>query len=457
MKIADFFLIKSRNESFIIQLKSKILLYLSLAGVGLSIIYFFISVIKNNGLFGKSIMPVLIIIILVVVLILLRIISYKVAGNFISIVLVVSQMISIFPSFSAEQPFELFIDEFYFSVAFLVASALFSTEIVLLFNSIFIIVVSAVSYYMFKDYYSGKTEELAGFAFWNYEFMIITISITLFGIQKIFNKAIEQIKKESKLRAKQNQQMKQVAKKVKISTVNLNEASSQLSAISQQISQNANNQASITEEVSSSMEQILTMINSNIKNAEITGRVSNKSANEMKQSNEIFVKTINMVFEISKKITIISDIANKTDILSINAAIEAARAGKAGKGFSVIAKEIRNLADKTKKVSVRITELSKKGQEISKIAEKKLEKAIPEIIKNAKLVNNIVLAGKEQQSGVENINNSIQQLTEITNENSASAEEMSESAEKLSAQAKQLKELINFFNTNTNTNINKNK
>ena len=76
MKIADFFLIKSRNESFIIQLKSKILLYLSLAGVGLSIIYFFISVIKNNGLFGKSIMPVLIIIILVVVLILLRIISY---------------------------------------------------------------------------------------------------------------------------------------------------------------------------------------------------------------------------------------------------------------------------------------------------------------------------------------------------------------------------------------------
>ncbi|MEA3450657.1 MAG: methyl-accepting chemotaxis protein, partial [Bacteroidota bacterium] len=197
--------------------------------------------------------------------------------------------------------------------------------------------------------------------------------------------------------------------------------------------------------IATSMEQILAMINSNTQNAIITGKTSKKTANEMKQSNEIFVKTIKSVSEISKKISIITEIAVKTDILSINAAIEAARAGEAGKGFAVVAHEIRKLADKTKTASDEITKLSQSGQDISKIAGEKLSKTIPEIIKSAELVGNIVSAGKEQQSGVENINTSIQQLTEITNENSASAEEMSSSAEQLSAQAEQLKELISVF------------
>ncbi len=225
----------------------------------------------------------------------------------------------------------------------------------------------------------------------------------------------------------------------------VSDASNQLSSASQDISNRANEQAATTEEVATSMEQILAMINSNTQNAEITGQSSEKSANEMKQSNEIFVKTINSVSAISEKISIITEIANKTDILSINAAIEAARAGEAGKGFSVVANEIRKLADKTKIASDEITKLSKNGQDISRVAGEKLKNAIPEIIKSAELVNNIVSAGKEQQSGVENINISVQQLTEITNENSASAEEMSASAEELSAQAEQLKELISVF------------
>ncbi len=222
----------------------------------------------------------------------------------------------------------------------------------------------------------------------------------------------------------------------------VSDASNQLSSASQDISSRANEQAATTEEVATSMEQMLAMINSNSQNAEQTGKSSTKSANEMKQSNEIFVQTIKSVSEISEKITIISEIADKTDILSINAAIEAARAGESGKGFSVVANEIRKLADKTKIASDEITKLSQTGQDISRIAGEKLEIIIPEIIKSAELVNNIVSAGKEQQSGVENINISVQQLTEITNENSASAEEMSASAEELSAQAEQLKSMI---------------
>ncbi len=219
-------------------------------------------------------------------------------------------------------------------------------------------------------------------------------------------------------------------------------ASNQLSSISQEISQRANKQAATTEEVATSMEQMLAMINSNTQNAEMTEKASTKSANDMKQGNDIFFRTIKSVTKISEKITIITEIANKTDILSINAAIEAARAGEAGKGFSVVANEIRKLADKTQQASSNIEKLSNEGRGYSQITSKLFEKLIPEIIKSAKLVNNIVSAGKEQQSAVENINISVQQLTEITNENSASAEEMSSSAEELSAQAEQLKSMI---------------
>ena len=232
---------------------------------------------------------------------------------------------------------------------------------------------------------------------------------------------------------------------IKDSSEQIFKASEQLSSSSQQISQNANEQAATTEEVASSMEEILAMIDSNSQNAELTGKSSAKSASKMRQSSDIFMQTINLVSKISKKILVISEIADKTDILSINAAIEAARAGEAGKGFSVVAHEIRKLADKTKTASDEITELAQTGQKISRIAGKKLTKTIPKIIKSAELVSNIVLASKEQQSGVEDINISIQQLTEITNENSSSAEEMSASAEELSAQAEQLNELISSF------------
>ncbi len=222
-------------------------------------------------------------------------------------------------------------------------------------------------------------------------------------------------------------------------------ASNQLSSMSGQMSEGANEQASTTEEIASSMEEILAIVSSNIQNAEITEKVTQKSAKEIKHSNKAFRETIKAVSNISNKTKIITDISFQTNILSLNASIEAARAGKYGKGFAVVAQEVRKLAEKSKEASDKITELSQNGNNISKIAGEKLDILIPEIIKSAELVNDIVLAGKEQQTGIEAINISIQQLTEITNENSASAEEMSASAEELSAQAEQLKELISVF------------
>ena len=242
-----------------------------------------------------------------------------------------------------------------------------------------------------------------------------------------------------------NKNFRQIIQNISTSTKAVLGASNQLALNSNQITRSANQQATITEEVSSSMEEILATIQSNTDKANNTSKISSDSASKMEKNKEVILESLNAIVEISGKISIISEIADKTDILSINAAIEAARAGETGRGFAVVANEIRKLADKTKNASLEIDKLSSSSREISQISAKHLEKIIPEIVRSAELISDIVLASQEQEINVEAVNDAVLQLAETTNENSASAEELSSSAEELNAQAKHLLEMIFVF------------
>jgi methyl-accepting chemotaxis protein len=239
---------------------------------------------------------------------------------------------------------------------------------------------------------------------------------------------------------------------IKETATSVLDAGNQLSSISEKIAQSASEQASTTEEISSSMEQMLATIRSNTEKAVNTGKISSKSAKEIEESNKVFMQTISAVSEISKKISIISEIAVQTNLLSLNASVEAARAGKAGDGFAVVAQEVRKLALKSREASEEIEKLSKSGNEISKIAGNKLQKLIPDIILSADLVSKIVSSNLEQEMGVELINNSVNQLTQITNLNSDSSERMSRSAQELASNAAHLKSIISVFKIDDNDN-----
>ncbi len=92
-----------------------------------------------------------------------------------------------------------------------------------------------------------------------------------------------------------------------------------------------------------------------------------------------------------------------------------------------------------------IENITHSSQEVSHVADEKFQEIIPDILKSAELVSSISIASREQLSGAELINNAVQQLTQVTNQNSVSAEEMSASSEELALQANKLKEIISAF------------
>jgi methyl-accepting chemotaxis protein len=232
------------------------------------------------------------------------------------------------------------------------------------------------------------------------------------------------------------------------SIANIVLASQQLQAVAVQISSGSTEQASSTEEVSSSMEQMVGNINQNSENAKQTEVIALRAANDIQEGNKAVVITVEAMKKIAERITIVGEIAEKTDLLAINAAIEAARAGEQGKGFAVVAAEVRKLAENSQAAAKEINDVSKASVKIADESGILLQKIVPDIQKTALLVQEISAASFEQNSGANQINNAITQLNSVTQKNAAAAEEMSSSAEELASQADQLKELISFYKIN---------
>ncbi len=247
------------------------------------------------------------------------------------------------------------------------------------------------------------------------------------------------------------QALNKIIKDIQISTTNIIGTNSSVKNVANMLTSGANVQASSAEEVSTSMEEMVAIINQTAENAQEADAIAVNAAKGVKESKESFKLTMQAMQEIAEKISIIGKIAEKTDILAVNAAIEAARAGEEGKGFAIVAQEIRKLAENSKLASSEINKVVDTSLTSGRESTAMLEFIVPEIEKTARLVQAINNASKEQNAGVMQINNAVQELSKIIQENTTAATVISQGNKSMEKQVETLAKSVTFFNVKIGT------
>jgi methyl-accepting chemotaxis protein len=242
-----------------------------------------------------------------------------------------------------------------------------------------------------------------------------------------------------------NEKLKEIVTTILSSAGKLASSSNQMNVISSEVAEGANKQAASAEEVSSSMEEMSASVDQNSSNALKTDKIAQITVDDIKKLSSESELSLQYIREISQKISIVNDIAFQTNLLALNAAVEAARAGDQGKGFSVVASEVRRLAERSKTAADEITKLAKDCVVITEKAHVMMNELIPEIQKTSSLIKEIAASSFEQNSGANQINGAINELNNVIQQNSITADRLAEYAVNMQNEADELKENVEFF------------
>ncbi len=233
----------------------------------------------------------------------------------------------------------------------------------------------------------------------------------------------------------------------------------QVSDSSQGLSQGAAESASTMEQITSSMQEMNAQTRQNADNAVQANQLATQARGNAEKGNVQMAQMVKAMEDInesaaniSKIIKAIDEIAFQTNLLALNAAVEAARAGKHGKGFTVVAEEVRNLAQRSAKAaketaemiegSIRKTEV---GTQIAQDTSKALEEIVLGVTKVTDFISEIASASKEQAMGIGQINEGLNQVDQVTQQNSASSEELAAASEEMNSQAEMVKQMLGKF------------
>jgi len=251
----------------------------------------------------------------------------------------------------------------------------------------------------------------------------------------------------------------QVVDEVKNTVDRIGTASQEISNGNASLSQRTEQQASSLEETASSMEEMTGTVKQNADSASQAKQLAEANRQRASIGADVVMRTVDAMGEINESSTKISDIittidgiAFQTNLLALNAAVEAARAGEQGRGFAVVAAEVRSLAQRSADAAKEIKALIvdsvgkvKVGTQLVDESGKTLEEIIDGTQKVADIIAEITAASQEQASGIDQVNNAIAQMDNMTQDNAAMVEEAAAASRAMQEQAQNLDRLMSFF------------
>jgi methyl-accepting chemotaxis protein len=246
---------------------------------------------------------------------------------------------------------------------------------------------------------------------------------------------------------------------IRQSTETIAVASRQIASGNADLSARTESQASSLEETASSMEELTSTVKQNAENARQANQLVVSTADIAARGGKVVgqvVDTMASIKDSSRKIAdiigVIDGIAFQTNILALNAAVEAARAGEQGRGFAVVASEVRNLAQRSAGAAKEIKSLIEDsvgkvdtGGKLVGGAGESMDDVVTSIQLVSSIMNEIATASLEQSAGIEQVNQAIAQMDDITQQNAALVEQAAAASESLQLQAEKLEELMKAF------------
>jgi methyl-accepting chemotaxis protein len=265
------------------------------------------------------------------------------------------------------------------------------------------------------------------------------------------------------------QQMKdslnEILSQVDQAVIQMASGADQVATASQDLSQGATEQASSLEEISASANEIGGQSGKNSDNANQAAVLAKKNTEDAQAGNQYMTELLDVMGQISesaiktkKIVKTIDDIAFQVNLLALNANVEAARAGKYGRGFAVVAEEVRTLAVRSAQAVKETTQMVEEsqsrvevGNEKAQVTGQQLQEIVSASIKVSDFLDEIAQASKEQALAIGQINKGLEQIDQVTQSNTASAEESASASEELASQARHLKKMLRRFILSSST------
>ena len=236
-------------------------------------------------------------------------------------------------------------------------------------------------------------------------------------------------------------------------------ASDEISAGNNNLSSRTEQQASALQETASSMEQLTGTVKNNADNAQQANQLAASARQTAEKGGEVVSQAVQAMDainsssnQIAEIIGVIDEIAFQTNLLALNASVEAARAGEQGRGFAVVATEVRNLAGRSASAAKEIKGLIqdsagkvKAGTELVRASGETLTEIVLSVKKVGDIISEIAAASQEQSAGIDQVNQAVTSMDEVTQQNAALAEETSAAALSMNEKAREMDGLMGFF------------